>query len=124
MHSPSRIAQDRRRLSRIATCLDCRFEASGTSREGVVIDLSLKGAYVSSAFLPPGDGRIRLTILSGLLKQPLTIEGRVRRRLAGMSGSGKGRFGVEFDHTPVDLAGLIGRLVNPAPLPAKVPKGS
>ncbi|MBN2337246.1 MAG: PilZ domain-containing protein [Acidobacteria bacterium] len=123
MHSRSRVAQDRRNLSRIVTCLDCRFDASGTSREGVVIDLSLKGAYVSSAFLPPGGSRISLTLLSGLLERPLTIEGRVRRWHAGMSGSGKGRFGVEFDHTPVDLAGLIGRLVNNAPLPVKVPKG-
>ncbi len=119
MHGPNLTAQDRRRMSRIATCLDCRFESSGISRDGVVIDLSLEGAYVSSSFIPPEDGRIRLTILSDLVKRPLAIEGRVRRWHVGMAESGKGRFGVKFDHAPIDLADLIRRLVNN---PSKEPR--
>lgn len=108
----SRVTQDRRKISRIATRLECRFEFEAKSYKAVIIDLSIKGAYFSSAFLPPFASRIEITVVTPHLPKPLTLQGVVLRGSSGMSDHGAvERFGVEFRSAPLDLTKLIGKLI-------------
>lgn len=90
----SRVTKDRRNISRIATRFSCHFTYEGVSREAVVIDLSLKGALLSSKFMPPLGASVTLTMKLPSSKEPLKLEGKVIRGGWGMSDHGAlGKFG-------------------------------
>lgn len=111
MRIRSRVTQDRRKLSRVATRLDCRFEFESKSHNGVIIDLSPKGAFISAAVLPPKGSRICLSIRSNFLAKELILEAKVLRGASAMSDHGQiGRFGVEFCVSPLELVKLIGKI--------------
>ncbi len=107
----SRVTQDRRKNARLMTFLACQFTFEGTSYKAVILDLSLKGAFISSPFLPPKGGTIAITLETPHLEEPLKLEGEVVRGTWGMSDHGRlGRFGVRFNHSSLKLIQLINRL--------------
>lgn len=112
MVAQGRVTQDRRRISRLETRIDCQFDFEGIRYDAVIIDLSLRGAYLSSRFLPPSGSSITITLQSAHLDRPLVLEGKVRRGISGMSGHGSsGRFGFEAIKPPLDLTKLVSNLI-------------
>lgn len=110
----NRISQDRRKYMRVIARLDCQFAYNGVSHKGVVVDISLKGALLSSVFLPPVNGEVSIRIETPHLPEPLMMDGRVQRGNWGMTDHGKvGRFGVEFKSSPLALIKLINTLLAP-----------
>ena len=103
-----RILKDLRINARIHTLLDCRFIHEDITYNAVLMDLSQKGALLSSDFLPPTGGNIALIIQSTLIKKDLLLSGKVSPGERGKTEQGrKGRFVVQFDQTPLDLINLI-----------------
>jgi hypothetical protein len=109
----SRVAQDRRMLSRVPARLNCRFTYEGVSREAVIIDLSLNGAYLASKFLPPTDSCVIITLKTPPSKNALTLEGKVIRGGSTISDHGSlSRFGIRFSHQSLELIGLLNSLAS------------
>jgi hypothetical protein len=109
---PNRVTQDRRSLSRMTALMQCTFTYDGVSREAVVVNLSMGGAFLSSRFLPPKGGKIEVTLQSRHLKQPLTLEARVVRGDWGASERGEiSRFGVQFIRLAPELIAILRTLV-------------
>jgi len=126
----NRVLQDRRRLSRISVQMECRFTSDEKEYGALMLDLSQGGALLSSTFLPTQLGiieeerhskkgeefpdqqsRISITLDAVGLKGPMTLLGTIKRSSIGMSEYGKvAQFGVEFEHTPLELLRLISRL--------------
>ncbi len=97
--------------SRVMTRLPCRLTFEGASHKAVILDLSLKGAFISSSFLPPVGGAIVITLELPQLEKPLTLEGKVVRGTWGVSDHGKlGRFGVRINHSPLNFIQLLNKL--------------
>jgi hypothetical protein len=113
MDIKSRVTQDRRVISRVLARLNCGLTCEGVSHEGVIVDLSLKGAFLSSRWLPPQGSNVASTLQTPLLKKILILEGKVLRGHWIMSDHGKmSRFGIRFSHTPLDLIELINKLLS------------
>jgi len=99
---------------RVIARLDCQFTYNGVSHKGVVVDVSLKGALLSSVFLPPVNSEISIRIETSYLPEPLVLDGRIQRGNWGMTDHGKvGRFGVEFKSPSLALIKLINQLLAP-----------
>jgi len=114
----SLVAQDRRRLSRISTRLACRCALSGISRDAVILNLSLNGAYISASFRPPIGSTVTLTLETPVLKNALVLESRVIRVDQVTSQLGVlNRFGVQFNRNRLDLVTLINKLALEQPQP-------
>ncbi|MDR0310295.1 MAG: PilZ domain-containing protein [Acidobacteriota bacterium] len=123
----SRVLQDRRRLSRISVQMECRFKANDQEYGALMLDLSQGGTLISSTLLSPEEtlspqdnfsvknknfpeqeNKISITLEAGGLKVPMTLKGTIRRSSIGMSEYGRvAQFGVEFEHTPLELLRLI-----------------
>ena len=104
----SRATQDRRSISRAIVRLDCQFTHEGVIHKAVIVDLSLKGAYFSASYLPPNNAAITVTLSPPVTKKQLVFDGKVIRGTWAMSDHGKrGRFGINFAYTPVDLIPLM-----------------
>lgn len=107
------MTQDRRIVSRLETCLDCSFECNGKKYDAVILNISLKGAYLSSGFLPPPGSILRLAVKVPGAGRPVALEGQVNRSGHIVTDNGmKGRFGMRFPSPPLPLSGLIGKLVS------------
>lgn len=107
-----RKAIDQRMISRLEACLDCQFDFEGVHYDALVIDLSLKGAFLSSGFQPPIGSSITVTIQSSPLGRPLVLEGKVKRSSRDLWDHGcGGRFGIEVNRPPLDLAKLVTKLI-------------
>jgi len=126
----NRVLQDRRRLSRISVQMECRFKSEEKEYGALMLDLSQGGALLSSTLLPgqqdsideerpskkseefpDQESRISITLDAVGLKGPMTLSGTIKRSAIGMSEYGKvAQFGVEFEHTPLELLRLISRL--------------
>lgn len=107
----SRVVKDRRNLSRIATRFLCHFTYEGVSREAVVINLSLKGALLSSKFMPPIGASVSLTMRPPASKDPVKLEGKVIRGGWGISDHGAiGKFGIRFGANSSTLIAMINKL--------------
>jgi hypothetical protein len=77
------------------------------------MDLSLKGAFLSSNIMPPKGSKIVLTLTGPLLKRPLILEGKVIHGGSGLSDYGKtGRFGIGFPSAPLDLLEFISKIIS------------
>ncbi len=97
--------------SRVIALLKCQFTFEETTHEAVIVDISLKGALISSKFLPPQQGHITITLQTPRLKKALILPGEVIRGDWTMSEHGRvGRFAIRFSHMPLDLIGLINKL--------------
>lgn len=111
MATQSRSIQDRRNSSRIITVMDCRMEYNNSIYDAVIVDISPKGALISSPCLPYLNGEVKISIKSKHLKKELTLYGNVLRGSEVMTEHGKrGRFSVGFYNSPLDLLVLIGKL--------------
>jgi len=126
----NRVLQDRRRLSRISVQMECRFTSDDKEYGALMLDLSQGGALISSTLLPAQqdiieeehpskkdeefpdqESRVSITLDAVGLKGPMTLCGTIKRSSVGMSEYGKvAQFGVEFEHTPLELLRLISRL--------------
>lgn len=108
----TRVTQDRRLLSRIPALIPCEITYDRVTRQAVIVDLSLNGAFISSKSLPPKDAPITVSLLSTHLKKPLLLDGKVARRGWGSSEEGQlGRFGVRFDRVSPELISLLRALI-------------
>ena len=106
------VTQDRRMTSRIPTRLDCQFSCGETSHPAVILDLSLRGAFLSSRDLPPNHSRITITVKTPHLTKPLILAGEVVRGGMVISDHGRlNRFGVKFSDPPVNLVELIRKMI-------------
>ena len=106
--------------------MECRFKSAENEFGALLLDLSQGGALLSSTLLPPHEdpaahkedgslpsqeGKISLTLEDAGLKAPMILSGTIKRSSIGMSEYGKvAQFGIEFDHTPLELLRLISRL--------------
>jgi PilZ domain len=107
-----RVVQDRRVVSRVVTQMECNCIIEGESHQAKVINLSLKGASLSSKFRPPKDSDVKLALKTSLVKKTLTMEGKIVRVSNAMSEQGyKYRFGVRFNYSPLELVELINKLI-------------
>jgi hypothetical protein len=107
----SRVPQDFRRSSRAIALLECKLTYEDSEHNAVIVDLSQKGALISSPFLPPADSVVALTIQSKHLKKELKLRGKVTRSTKVNTDHGpRGRYVVNFNHTPLDLISLLTKL--------------
>ena len=107
----TRVSQDRRNTSRIIARLNCHFTFEEVSHEAVIVDLSLKGAYISAKSLPPNGSNIRVAIQPPDLKKEMVFNATVTRGTWATSENGKlGRFGIRFGAVSPDLMNLIREL--------------
>jgi len=107
----SRVSQDHRGGSRVIARLDCRMEYNNASYDAVLVDLSSKGAFISSTCLPAADEDIKVYIKSKHLQKELTLTAKVLRGSEVMTDYGeRGRFAVRFHESPLDLTVLIVKL--------------
>jgi len=87
----------------------CIYRSDGIEYKAVIVDLSQGGALLSSRYLPAHRSRILISLQAGNMETPLMIEGIVSRR--SMFGSEEdGKFGVEFENPPPELALFIDAL--------------
>jgi len=104
-------AQDRRNTSRVFALLDCSLRYGDSLYEALVVDLSPKGALISSTVLPPHKSEVSISLNSGHLKQTLILTGSVIRSTELFTAYGKRiRFVVRFHYAPPDLFFLLGKL--------------
>lgn len=109
----SRAMQDQRKMSRITTYINCRFEFSGKEYDAVILEISLKSAYISSAFHPPLGRKITIVINAADMANPLVLTGKVLRSGTIMSERNRlERFSVAFDTAPLDLTKLISKMAS------------
>jgi hypothetical protein len=108
-----RVVQDQRTVSRVLARMDCQCIIGGQSHDAQVINLSLKGAYLSAKFHPPKSSDVEIALKTSLLKKTLILEGKVLRVGMGMSENGnRYRFGVRFHYSPLELTELINKLIS------------
>ena len=104
----SRVTQDKRFNSRVIARLDCRYSFENQTYDGVIVDLSKKGAMLMSPFLPAKDKEISITVSSKSLKYPMILIGKVLRGTWVATDFGKrGRFAVRFVNIPLDILKLV-----------------
>ena len=114
MTTQNRPVQDRRSASRIQVHLECQFTFQGIEYAAFIRDLSLKGAFLLSSFMPPYGASLSIRIKTALLKDPLTLEGKIVSSDCKEIERGTARaFTINFSHTSLALVTLINRLANP-----------
>ncbi len=112
MPERSRVAKDRRELSRLVALLGCEFVFGQSTYAATVVNLSIKGALLSAKVLPPEGSPVQVRLRFPKLKSPLVLDATVVRGGWGMSDIGKvGRFGVQFTSSPLDLTTLFRSLL-------------
>ena len=100
----------RQRVPDVSGQTRCMFRSDGVEYKASIVDLSQGGALISSRYLPDHRSKISITLQTENMEAPLTLEGIVSRR--SMFGSEEnGKFGVEFENPPPELAQLIEVLV-------------
>jgi hypothetical protein len=91
--------------------LDCHFTYGGVSQKAVIVNLSLKGAFLSAKALPPNGTTISVVMTPPVVKKEIMFSGTVTRGTWASSEQGKiGRFGIRFGALPLDLFALINSL--------------
>jgi hypothetical protein len=104
--------QDRRMHSRVVVRLGCQFTYDGVCRRASIMNISIKGALLSSSFSPPKGAFVTVTVQTPLLEQTLTLEGNVvRLEWDNSDRSGMCRFALVLTHTPLDLLKLISKVM-------------
>ncbi len=104
----SRVTQDRRHVSSMTALLSCEFTFEQTIHKAVIVDISLRGAFLSSKILPPKGSLIKISLQSTALAKPLTLDGEVLRGETGWTEHGRaGRFAIRFLRPDTELIGLI-----------------
>ena len=107
----SRMSQDRRSSSRVVELLDCLFTYGDSIHNAVIVDLSQKGAKLSSRCRVPTGDTIEITIPLEDLKKKIILSGKVMRSTRVATDHGlKYRSVIRFSHTPLDLLSLLAKL--------------
>ncbi len=107
----SRISKDRRSSSRVVELLDCYFRCGDSTYSAVILNLSQKGALLSSRFEVTKGKTVEITIHSEHLNRKLMLNGIVERSNRDWTECSQlKRFVVRFSHTPLDLLNLLGKL--------------
>ena len=107
----SRVSQDRRSSSRIIERLDCLFSYEDSAHKAVIVNLSQKGATLSSGTRIPTGDIIGITIPTEQLNKKIKLSGKVMRSTRISNDHGlKYRSVVQFSHTPLDLSNLVAKL--------------
>jgi hypothetical protein len=107
----SRVSQDRRNTSRVMARLDCSLTVDGAEHKAVIVDLSMKGAFLSSKILPRNGSTVTVAIQPPAVKKELVFTGTVIRGTRVTSDHGElGRFGIRFGSNSTDLLMLISKL--------------
>ena len=108
----NRVMQDMRNNSRVMACLNSQFTFEGLDYPAVILDLSQKGALITSTFLPPKDAVIEMLIRSPELQEPVILDAVVLRKSRIITDHGpKARFAVRFNQTPLILINLLTKLL-------------
>jgi hypothetical protein len=111
MTTQTHVIQDRRSTSRLMARLDCHFTFERIRYNAVVINLSLKGAFLSSAFMPPIGSSMLVQIREPGAKKSLVFDSTVIHVTRDNSNHGRlGGFGVRFGNAPAGLFSLINKL--------------
>jgi hypothetical protein len=91
--------------------LDCSLAFDGKNHKAVMVDLSMKGAFLSSKILPPDGSTVTVTIKPPIVKKELVFTSTVTRGTWVSSDHGKlGRFGIRFDAHSTEFLMLISKL--------------
>jgi len=110
----SRVQMDQRAISRVATRFNCHFTYEGVRREAVAINLSIRGAFLSSKFLPPVGSQISVSFKLPELKETMNLDAKVVRGGSGTSDHGAiSRFAIRFTYAPSQLITLIPKIKEP-----------
>ena len=97
----------RRKASRVATQIECRYKIGGEEYAARILDLSQQGALLYSAIIPDLKSRVSIIVEAiNMGVPPLTLEGTVTRNAVAGDGD-EGQFGVEFENPPSELRLLI-----------------
>jgi hypothetical protein len=106
----SRAMQDRRKASRVIARLDCSFTLEGNRHEAVIVDLSMKGALLSSKFLPTAGSTITIELSPPAVKKMLCIDCTVLRGTWVMADQGKrSRFSIRLEGVGPELLLLVSK---------------
>ena len=107
----SRVSKDQRGRSRTVTRLDCRIEFKNAVYDATIIDLSPKGALISSQGKPAIHDEVKINLMTKHLPGELKLTGKVLRISDVMTEYGRrSRLAVLFYECPLDLIVLIGKL--------------
>jgi len=110
-HKP--LVQDRRAAARVNAHLVCQFSFQKHDYEAMIKDISLKGAFLWSAFMPPVGSNVVITVQTPLLASPLVLEATVVRTDCSLNERGTaGSFAVIFNSSPLGLVKLISLLAS------------
>ncbi len=91
--------------------LRCQIVFDGASHDATIVNISMRGAFVSSPSMPPIGSTIGLVVKSRELKAPLELEATVVRGTHALSDYGTvGRFGIRFSRNATELIQLIAKL--------------
>ena len=114
MSTLRRPIQDRRALSREKINLPCQFTFEGIEYDAYIGDISLKGAFLWSTFMPPWGAGLSVRIGTPLLENPLILEGKIVRRDCKQTERGTvGAFVIRFSSSSPALIVLISKLIKP-----------
>ena len=107
----SRVSKDQRGNSRTVTRLECRLEFKNTVYDATIIDLSSKGALISSPCQPAVHDEVKINLKTKHLPGELKLTGKILRISNVMTEYGRrSRFSVLFHECPLDLIVFVGKL--------------
>ena len=105
--------QDRRAVSRVKVHLGCIFIFDGIEYDAFIRDISLKGAFLWSSFMPPCGTNLVVRIRTSLLEDPLILESKIVRCDCKQEERGAvGGFAITFSYDSPVLVRLINKLAN------------
>lgn len=107
----SRVPQERRRCSRVVELLNCQFTHGDSTYSAVIVNLSQKGALLSSRSEVPIGSSIEITIASEDPGKKIMVGGKVMRSTGVATDHGRMfRFVIRFSYTPLDILKLLAKL--------------
>jgi hypothetical protein len=114
MAIPKHPMPDRRAATRSKVYLDCRFVFDGKEYDAVIRNISLLGAFLWSAFIPPCDSIVTIKLETPLMKNLIILEGSVVRRDSQYTERDTaGAFAITFCSSSPGLLRLIDKLMHP-----------
>jgi hypothetical protein len=107
-------ASDRRAVPRKQVHLDCQVIFKENEYDAVMQDISNRGAFLWSSFMPPNDSVVIIRLKPSLKKQPLILKGKVVRCDSKYKEHGRvGAFAITFNHNSPSLLQTLSDLINP-----------
>jgi hypothetical protein len=104
---------DRRSVPRIQVHLDCQVIFEGNEYDAVIQDISIRGAFLWSSFMPPHDSPVSLQLKPNFAKPLLILKGNVARRDCKYKEHGKvGAFAIIFSNNSHSLLQSLDSLIN------------